>query len=89
METRTIQTGFAIAVVDRGFVYVGECEHDGEWCIIKNAYNIRRWGTTKGLGELALNGPTGATELDVVGTVRIPGQALISLIDTETEKWPK
>jgi len=45
------------------------------------------WGTTKGLGELALNGPLPNTKLDVVGTVRAPARAVISMIDTEATKW--
>ena len=87
MEQKTVLKGFAIAVLDRGFVYVGDIEHDGEWCIITNARNIRYWGTERGLGQLALSGPTDKTILDNVGTVRVPARALISLIDTEAAKW--
>ena len=87
MEQKTVLRGFAIAVLDRGFVYVGDIEHDGEWCIITNARNIRYWGTERGLGQLALSGPTDKTILDNVGTVRVPARALISLIDTEAAKW--
>jgi len=87
METKCIMTGFAIAVVDRGFIYVGEVEHDGEWCHILNARNIRIWGTENGLGELALNGPQSDTKLDPVGKVSIPRHALIHLIETDKAKW--
>jgi len=87
VEKKTVLTGFSIVVLDRGFVYVGDVEHNGEWCVIKNAQNIRSWGTTKGLGELALGGPTKDTKLDLVGTVRAPAKAVISLIDTEADKW--
>ena len=87
METKTVMKGYAIAVVDRGFVYVGDVETDGQWCVVTGARNIRQWGTTRGLGELALHGPTDATVLDEVGIVRIPHHALISLIDTEASKW--
>lgn len=87
METRQVLKGFAIAVLDRGFVYVGDCEHDGEWLTITSARNIRYWGTERGLGQLALEGPTDKTKLDAVGTVRVPARAVISLIDTEAAKW--
>ena len=87
METKCVMQGFAIAVVDRGFVYVGNITHDGEWCHIDNAKNIRVWGTEKGLGELALNGPRSKTVLDPVGRVSIPRHALIHLIDTDASKW--
>ena len=87
MEQKTVLKGFAIAVLDRGFVYVGDIEHDGEWCIITNARNVRYWGTERGLGQLALTGPTDKTKLDNVGTVRVPARAVISLLDTEAAKW--
>tara|TARA_Y100000310_G_scaffold335873_1_gene418978 strand:- start:61 stop:330 length:270 start_codon:yes stop_codon:yes gene_type:complete len=87
MKESKVITGFAIVVLDRGFVYVGDTTHDGEWCIINNARNIRRWGTTKGLGELAQQGPLSDTVLDPVGTVRAPAKALIHMIDTEASKW--
>ena len=80
METKTVLKGFAIVVLDRGFVYVGDVECDADWCVIRNAKNIRSWGTTKGLGEL-VTGPTKDTVLDVVGTVRAPMRAVISVIE--------
>lgn len=75
-----------IVVLDRGFVYVGNVAIDIDFVIIKNAKNIRVWGTTKGLGEL-VSGPLSNTKLDSVGTVRAPNRALISLIDVEQSKW--
>ena len=87
MEKKEVLSGFSIVVADRGFVYVGQCECTDAWCVVTNARNIRRWGTTKGLGELALGGPLSKTVLDEVGTVRIPIRAVISRIDTEASKW--
>jgi len=75
-----------IVVLDRGFVYVGAVEIDGEFLTIHNAKNLRVWGTTKGLGEL-INGPLSNTKLDSVGTVTAPVRALIHLIDVVQEKW--
>ena len=75
-----------IVVLDRGFVYVGLVSQEDDFYIIKNAKNIRQWGTTKGLGEL-VSGPLANTRLDNVGTVRVPSRALISLIDVEQSKW--
>ena len=80
---------FGIVVVDRGFVYVGRVT-PGETYVIRDAHNIRQWGTDEskpGLGYLAINGPTKATKLDKVGVVRVPSRAVISVIDTEAEKW--
>jgi hypothetical protein len=61
-----------IVVADRGWVFAGMCEdHEDGSVTIHNAKNIRRWGTTKGLGELA-NGPiAGKTISDDYGTVRV------------------
>jgi len=87
MKVSEVLGGFAVVVLDRGFVYVGDVRHDGEWCVITNAHNIRYWGTTGGLGELVNNGPTEKTKIDKVGTVRAPSRAVMFLIDTEPEKW--
>jgi len=81
-----IDHGLQIAVLDKGFVYIGYVTTDGEWCHISDAWNIRRWGTTRGLGEL-VDGPTANTELDRVGNVRVPMHALLHLIAVMGEKW--
>lgn len=75
-----------IAVLDRGFVYVGNVAVEDDFVIITNAKNIRKWGTTKGLGEL-VNGPLPTTVLDTTGTVRVPVKSLILLIDVVQKKW--
>ena len=75
-----------IVVLDRGFVYVGRVAIEEDFVVIRNAQNIRAWGTTKGLGEL-VNGPLSGTKLDSVGTIRAASRALISLIDVEQSKW--
>lgn len=79
--------GIAIVVLDRGFVYVGKTVTDGDFCTITEARNIRVWGTSKGLGQLALKGPQDKTELDPVGTVKAPMRSVISIISTEDSKW--
>lgn len=60
-----------IVIAERGWVYVGTVHRDGDQVVIENCYNVRRWGTTSGLGELALQGPRGATVLDYYGKVRV------------------
>ena len=76
-----------IVVLDRGFVYVGRVTLDDKFCTITNAKNIRRWGTTQGLGELALKGPQPNTVLDNTGTVQAPMRAVLELIATEAALW--
>ena len=75
-----------IIVLDRGFVYIGRVRREDDFLIIENAKNIRYWGTKNGLGEL-VTGPTKDTKLDVVGTVRAPMRAVISMIDADEESW--
>ena len=89
MEKGTVQSGWGIVVADRGFVYVGQCDIDAEWCVITKARNIRYWGTTRGLGQLAREGPTKDTKLDAITAVRIPMRAIISVIDSEEKLWSK
>lgn len=79
--------GKQIVILDRGFVYVGDVAFDGDWIVISNAANVRRWGTKRGLGELATNGPTSNTQLDLTPTIRAPLRALIAAIECEPAKW--
>lgn len=85
-KVERIDHGLQIAVLDRGFIYIGDVATDGKWCYIENAWNIRRWGTTRGLGEL-VDGPTSDTQLDRVGSVRMPMTTLQHLIAVEVEQW--
>lgn len=85
-SVKDTQGDIKIAVLDRGFVYVGRVSVDGDFFVLTHAKNIRVWGTENGLGQL-VSGPTSKTRLDNVGTVRVPARALISLIDVEQSKW--
>lgn len=77
-----------IVILHRGFVYVGQFEQDGPNCLLRNAHNVRRWGTsTKGLGELAEKGPLSNTVLDPAGTVRFHELGVINQLDCNQEKW--
>ena len=76
-----------IVIAQRGWVFVGEVAHSGDDVTITDAKCIRRWGTTKGLGELAKNGPQSNTVLDEMGLVRLHALAVVASIDCEAEKW--
>ena len=80
-------SGTQIVILDRGFVYVGDVSISGDFVTIAGAKNIRRWGTTKGLGELAKNGPLSKTQLDDSGTVRAPLRAVIGFVECEATAW--
>jgi hypothetical protein len=76
-----------IIILHRGFVFVGDVTRDGDECVIRNAQNVRRWGTSKGLGELAQDGPKANTQLDPSGTVRYHRSAEIGAIDCNIGAW--
>ncbi len=75
-----------ICVLQRGNIIVGRFERDGNECVVRDASVIRRWGTTKGLGEL-VNGPTERTILDKAGVVRFNYLTMCLSIDCEVGKW--
>ena len=83
---QSASNNIVIAVLHRGFVYIGRLEKDDKIYTLKNAYNIRRWGTTKGLGELALEGPKGNTKLDLCGEVSFHEVNFINFIKC-SEVW--
>lgn len=58
-----------IVVITNGFVFMGEVSEAGTYLRIDDAACIRVWGTTHGLGEIALRGVTTATVLDPAGLV--------------------
>lgn len=76
-----------IVIAQRGWVFVGDVARSGDDVTITQAQCIRRWGTTKGLGELAKNGPQPNTVLDDMGTVRLHALAVVASLDCEAEKW--
>ena len=84
-----METVYRIVILPRGWVYVGEFHQEGTQCRLENAFNIRYWGTSRGLGELAEGGPTDKTKLDPAGTVRFHEGAIIATLDTVVEKWRK
>lgn len=66
-----------IVVLTGGFVFHGKVSATSQAIVISDAHNIRVWGTTDGLGELALKGPTKDTKLDSCGDVTAPISQLI------------
>lgn len=81
-------TDIRIAILQRGWVMVGVYQKiGGSLCELTEAAVIRCWGTTKGLGEIALNGPTEKTVLDKCGRVTFHELAAVALINCEDKKW--
>lgn len=77
-----------IVVVQQGWVFVGTKAVCEGIVTLTSAACIRSWGTTRGIGELALRGPTKETVLDPCGTVEVPEHAVHFCIPVDATKWP-
>lgn len=77
-----------IAVLQRGWVFVGRFRQDGDQCTLSNASCIRIWGTKNGIGEIAAGGPTKNTVLDKCPDVHFHILTSIVMMDCEASKWP-
>ena len=78
-----------IVVVQSGWIFVGTKPTTMPLDIVKltDAACVRRWGTTKGLGELALSGPLKDTVLDPCGTVEIASATVLFSIPVAAAQW--
>ena len=76
-----------ILVLQRGWVIIGDVTQDGDYLTVTNCAVIRVWGTEKGLGEIALNGPTSKTKLDPCGDNTIHVLTTVMAMDANEEKW--
>lgn len=63
-EQKEEYKGTRIVILQRGWIYVGRYYVKGIECRLEDAYCVRRWGTTMGLGELAEKGPLPETKLE-------------------------
>ena len=75
-----------IVILQRGWVYIGLWSQDGDDCRLDSAMNIRRWGTSEGLGELR-TGPTATTQLDKCGVVKFHTQSVVARIEVDATVW--
>lgn len=76
-----------IVILNRGWVVVGDYSEKGDEGVLDNASVIRTWGTTKGLGELAENGPLTNTKLDPCPTIRFNKLTMVARMDVNESKW--
>lgn len=76
-----------IVVLQRGWIYIGRFERNENNCKLHNGFNIRTWGTAKGLPEL-VHGPTSATRLDKCeGVIEFDWLTVIHTITVNPAKW--
>lgn len=81
-DTRDVR----IVILQRGWVMVGVFSKSNSQCSLDSGFNIRQWGTTKGLGEL-VNGPLLATKLDPVPHVEFHELTIIATLKVNASKW--
>jgi len=87
-EVKQYEGDVKIVVLQRGWVYIGRLERNGNDCKLHNAYCIRVWGTTKGLAEL-VNGVTSSTKIDKCdGVVEFDWLTTIFTITVNAKSWP-
>ena len=86
---RDSNSSIKIVILQRGWVMVGRFSREGNDCTLTDASVIRVWGTTKGLGEIALGGPTSTTKLDKAGTVQFDYLTTVAILSCEESKWEK
>lgn len=82
-----------IAVLQRGHVVIGVYSQTGNIGRLEKASVIRRWGTSKGLGELAMSGPlsenekNGPTILDACPPVSFHVREVIMMMEVNKDAW--
>lgn len=76
-----------IVVLQRGWIYIGRFERNGNDCKLHSASCVRTWGTTKGLAEL-VHGPTSTTKLDKCdGVVEFDWLTVVHTLTVNADKW--
>ena len=84
---KSFEGDIKIVILQRGWIYIGRFERNGNDCKLTNASCIRKWGTTKGLQEL-VNGATSKTVLDnCEGIVEFDWLTVVHTISVNKEKW--
>ena len=76
-----------IVILQRGWVIIGRYREEKDEFVCDDSKVIRVWGTTKGIGELALEGPKSNTKLDETGTVRSLKTTIVARINVDESKW--
>lgn len=76
-----------ILILQRGWSMVGYVTEEGDRYVLTRAAVIRTWGTTRGLGEIALGGPTSKTVLDPAGRVEVHKLTTVAVMDCVADRW--
>jgi len=76
-----------IVVLQRGWVVIGDVSKKENEVHINNAAVIRIWGTTKGLGEIAEDGPTSETVLDKCPPLTVHPLSVVLFMNVNEGNW--
>ena len=68
---------------------VGECKEKDNKLFLTNASVVRKWGTTKGLPQLANEGPLSSTILDGKCEMEFPISSVIAKMKCDSKAWKK
>ena len=76
-----------IVILNRGWVAIGKFARKGDMCKLTDAYIIRQWGTSKGLGQLAIEGEQENTKLDKCSDMDFHILTTVAILDVDESKW--
>ncbi len=88
-EPMAINLGLRVFILQRGWAIVGRGSQIGCNITIEDGSVIRRWGTSRGLGQLAKEGPQTETKLDPVDTTHVHELGVVASIDCCDSSWSK
>ena len=82
---------WSITIAERGFIFAGRSERDGDRVVIRDCCNVRRFSllTKDGLGGLAMRGPGSSDNdaLDAQPTTRVHVLAVVAEIECDQAAW--
>ena len=88
LPSEPINSDVKIVILQRGWVAIGRWQQDGQRVVLSDASIIRKWGTTKGLPQLAVEGKQSGTVLDPAGTMEFHELTVVAAINVDESKWP-
>lgn len=82
------ELGIHVAIIDNGFAYLGRVIEEENYYVIIQGVNVRRSGTDRGFGQLAIEGPQKESALDPCPPIMVPKNRLCHFIEC-AEVWKK
>jgi len=76
-----------VVIAERGWVFAGRLTREGDYAVLADCHNVRRWDANRGIGALALEGKDEKTELKFCGRVRIHVLAVVADVECDQAIW--